>query len=116
MEPIISPWAIYWISVLSHIGGLLCCIMIISIITFIVLGAIRLADTYNDDYSKIDKWIKISIIVSCVCGVISAFIPDRDTMLAMVTAQYITVDNINVTTEYIIDLVGKISEAVKGVE
>lgn len=116
MEPVINPWIFYWISVLSNIGALLLFLMFISITVFIVLGSLRLGDIYDDDdNSKLDKWIKISIIVSCICAIVNIFIPDRNTMLAMVTAQYITIDNINVTTEYIIDLVDKINEAVKEV-
>lgn len=121
MEPVVSPWIIYWISVLSNIGGALTFVMCLSIISSIILCVIHISDRSSCYSSKLDfpnwfKYFKLSIIITCISCLIGIFIPDRQTMISMVVTSYITPDNINITTDYVVELVQRITEAVKEVK
>ena len=91
--------------------------------SLILVVAVHLVDYMNymngDERAIIPNWtkyIKISLIVTCVSGLLYIFIPDKQTMISMITVSYITPDNINITTDYVVDLVQRISEAVKEVK
>ena len=121
MEPVINPWIIYWISVLSNIGGLLALVMCLSIISSIIIGVIHIADRSGCYSSDLDfpnwfKYFELSIIIACISSLICIFIPDKQTMITMVVTSYVTPDNINITTDYVVELAQRIAEAVKEVE
>ena len=123
MEPIISPWILYWVSVLSNVNDLIGIINWLSIISIILAVAVHLVDYMNymnGDESVIMpnwiKYIKISLIVTCISGLLYVFIPDKQTMISMIVVSYITPDNINVSTDYVVELVQRIAEAVKEVK
>ena len=123
MEPIISPWVLYWVSVMCNINDLVAIINWLSIISIILVVAVHFVDYTNymngDEKAIIPNWvkyIKISLIVACVSGLLYVFIPDRQTMISMIAVSYITPDNINITTDCVIELVQRISEAVKEVK
>lgn len=121
MEPVISPWLLYWVSVLNNISSALSIVIVLSIFSFAVIGVIHLADS-SDNYSdnlnfpNWFKYFKFSFIIACISSLIYIFIPDKQTMVAMITASFITPDNINVTTDYVVELVQRIAEAVKEVK
>lgn len=123
MEPIISPWVLYWVSVMCNINDLVAIINWLSIMSIILVVAVHLVDYMNymngDERVIIPNWtkyIKISLIVTCVSGLLYIFIPDKQTMIAMITVSYITPDNINITADYVVELVQRISEAVNEVK
>lgn len=121
MEPVINPWIIYWVSVLNNIGCTLSFIICMSVVSSVIIGVIHLcdlSDSYSDNLSFPNwfKYFKLSIAVACISGLICIFIPDKQTMLTMMVATYITPDNLNVTTDYIVELVQRITEAVKEVK
>ena len=118
MEPVINPWIIYWVSVLNSIGCTLSCVICLSMVSSAIIGVIHLCDlseSYSNDLSFPNwfKYFKFSIIVTCISGLICIFIPDKQTMLTMIVTSYITPDNLNITTDYIVKLVQQIAEAVK---
>lgn len=123
MEPIISPWVLYWVSVMCNINDLVAIINWLSIMSIILVVAVHLVDYKNymngDEIVIIPNWtkyIKISLIVTCVSGLLYVFIPDKQTMISMIAVSYITPDNINITTDCVIELVQRISEAVNEVK
>ena len=123
MEPIISPWILYWVSVLCNVNYVLSVVNGLSIAIIVMIGGIRLVDYINhengDDMVIMPNWfkyLKICLIVVCISSLLCIFIPDKQTMISMIAVSYITPDNINITTDYVIELVQRISEAVKEVE
>ena len=123
MEPIISPWVLYWVSVLSNVNDLIGIINWLSIISIILAVAVHLVDYMNymngDERVIMPNWIKyikISLIVTCISGLLYVFIPDKQTMISMIAVSYITPDNINVSTDYVVELVQRIADAVKEVK
>ena len=104
MEPIISPWVIYLVSVLTNLNTAAFIVAMFSVvITFWawVFG----------EKTKIN--IKNVVIVLITSTVLTIIIPDRQTMLSMLTLSFITPDNIGITEDHAIDLITKIMDAVK---
>ena len=113
MEPIISPWTIYFINLLPNISQMLCTIAIICAV--ISVGAIFLRAICTDDSwetkeqhqrnaefrDKCIRCLKYSIPAGLIAVVINTFIPSRDTMIAMVVSSYITPDNLHGANEAI---------------
>lgn len=115
MEPIVSPLTIYVLSVVNHllclIQGLLC--------IDIILGSLCLMfywDKHSDlkyEYKEKEialcrekmvvygKGLKYSIIAGVALGLLCVFIPNRDTIIAMLVASYITPDNMSTANEVI---------------
>ena len=109
MEPIISPWIIYLFSVLTKLNIVASAVAIFSgaSIFFMTINKI----IYGDDM-EIPFNYKYVIIVLITSTVLTIIIPDRQTMLSMLTLSFITPDNIVVTENHIIELVTKIMDAV----
>lgn len=121
MEPVISPWVFYWVSVLSNLSSALGFTIVFSLITAVIIGVVHICDTvdsYSDNlgFPNWRKYFILSMVICCICSIINIFIPSKETLIAMITASYITPDNINITTDYIVELVKKITEAVKEVK
>ena len=109
MEPIVSPCIVYLFSVLTKLNVAAFAVMMFSwaAIFFIALNKI----IYGDDL-EIEFNYKYAIIVAVISTIIAILIPDKETMLAMLTLSFITPDNIVVTENHIIELVTKIMDAV----
>ena len=58
------------------------------------------------------KIIKICTIVAAICIILLIFIPNKQTIYAMIAASIITPDNISGAEDHIVDLISKIAEAV----
>ena len=103
MDPIISPCVIYLVSVLTKLNTAAFIVAMFSVVIIFwvwILGA----------ETKIN--IKNVVIVLITSIVLTIIIPDRQTMLSMLTLSFITPDNIAVTENHIIELVTKIMDAV----
>lgn len=113
MEPIISPWFIYFAGI---VNPLKCSMGILSFIGFIAiaiaLGAYQWNAPYegcSDDHYKqcttrqkgILKGLKIAGIVTLVSFSLNAFVPNRDTMIAMAVANIVTVDNVKGANDFV---------------
>ena len=109
MEPIISPWVIYLFSVLTKLNTVAFTIAIFSWATIFFISLNKII--YGDDM-EIPFNYKYVIIVLITSTVLTIIIPDRQTMLSMLTLSFITPDNIVVTENHIIELVTKIMDAV----
>jgi hypothetical protein len=59
------------------------------------------------------KYAKILAIVAAVCALVLIIVPDKDTLIAMLAATYITPDNIQMVQGNIMDFVKQIMEAAK---
>jgi uncharacterized membrane protein len=108
MEPVISPWIIYWVCVASTVRDIAMIALVLSLITVLVLGI----GSFLEGDELLKKIAHISFIVGCVSAVFAIFIPSKDTLLAMLAMQYITPDNIHLVQGNIIEFVQHISNAV----
>lgn len=109
MEPIISPWIIYLFSVLTKLNIVASAVAIFSGASIFFMSINKII--YGDDM-EIPFNYKYVIIVLITSTVLTIIIPDRQTMLSMLTLSFITPDNIVVTENHIIELVTKIMDAV----
>lgn len=104
MEPIINPWVIYLVSVLTKLNEVAFTAAMFSVV--IIFWAWIFGEK-----SKIN--IKNVIIVLITSTVLTIIIPDRQTMLSMLTLSFITPNNIGIAEDHVIDLITKIMDAVK---
>ena len=104
MEPIISPWVIYLVSVLTNLNTAAFIVAMLSVV--IIFWAWVFGEK-----TKIN--IKNVVIVLITSTVLTIIIPDRQTMLSMLTLSFITPNNIGIAEDHVIDLITKIMDAVK---
>ena len=109
MEPIVSPWIIYLFSVLTKLNIVAFSIAVFSWVSIFFMAINKII--YGDDM-EIPFNYKYVIIVLITSTVLTIIIPDRQTMLSMLTLSFITPDNIVVTENHIIELVTKIMDVV----
>ena len=102
-EHSISPWIMYMFSVLTKLSTASVIVAMFSVV--IIFWAWIFGEK-----TKIN--IKNVVIVLITSIVLTIIIPDRQTMLSMLTLSFITPDNIAVTENHIIELVTKIMDAV----
>lgn len=108
MEPIISPWVIYLVSVLTRLNIVASAVVIFSCASMVFIAMLRFI--YDDMEIKFNY--KNAIIVTTIATMLVILIPDEKTMLAMLTLSFITPDNVVIAENHIIDLVTKIMDAV----
>lgn len=104
MDPIISPWVIYLVSVLTKLNTAAFIVAMFSVV--IIFWAWVFGEK-----AKIN--IKNVVIVLIISIVLTIIIPDRQTMLSMLTLSFITPNNIGIAEDHVIDLITKIMDAVK---
>lgn len=109
MEPIISPWIIYTVHVLSSVRDLCCGTLVFSVvgtIAFTIMGLV-------EDEEKALKIAKILAVITVVNTIIVIIIPSKDILLTMIATSYITPDNIQLVQGNVLEFIKKISEAVQ---
>ena len=96
MNPIISPWLIYFINILGDLQSLA---ILLAGVFLIALMIIFLLWTYYGDIGVEFEYVKkgkhkiiIFFEVISILGII--FIPSKETIYAMVVAKYVTPNNI----------------------
>ena len=109
MEPIISPWIIYVLHVFDKLyfacGMVLVCGVTVSPL---------LAIFGNMEESEcMMKYAKILAIVAAICALVLIIVPNKDTLIAMLAATYITPDNIQAVQGNVVEFIRQISGAVQ---
>ena len=106
MEPIVSPWLIYFISIIENLHSFFEAVTFIVMATdiIIVMGAFIESDDaiavfYNREEKKIKPFIKLLIALSIICPLLIVFIPSKETIITMYIANMITPDNLNLANE-----------------
>jgi hypothetical protein len=66
-----------------------------------------------DDKDLPEKYLKKAVIIAAICGGMDIMIPNKETMITMIAASYITSDNIQMTQGNIVEFIKQISEAVQ---
>lgn len=116
MEPIISPWIIYLIhvtSVTSCVANLIALFSVIGVALTAIFSAIEDEDI---EFGNMRKAFKVSTIVFAISVVVSIIVPDRETMLAMLTLSFVTPDNITLVQDNLVDFIQRVVEACRGVK
>lgn len=113
MEPIISPWLIYLAGIVNPLKFALGLIAFLGFIAcFIFVGYYYIespCDECGDEYNRKAeakqkgalKVIKIIASITVISFLVQAFIPDKDTLIAIAVANIITVDNIQGANEFV---------------
>lgn len=109
MEPIISPWIIYGVTVLTKLGFAIHALAVLSFVALLFTFPVM-------DIEGAEKWRKRFAIGVLVFGFLDILMPDKDTMLTMLALQYVTPDNIQAVQGNVIDFVSQIAQAVKDVK
>jgi hypothetical protein len=109
MEPIISPWVIYAVQLLDNLRDVAMILFVLSGIASVLLAIPVILD--DKDLPK--KYLKKAVIIAAICGGMDIIIPNKETMITMIAASYITSDNIQMTQGNIVEFIKQISEAVQ---
>lgn len=114
MNPIISPWLIYFISTLNGVNELTYYSIIILGMALMGIGAIYLLFTDEGmefDFVKKGKH-KVIIFLECLFILMATFIPSKETIYAMVVAKYVTPNNIEMVGGSVKDSIDYIFEKI----
>lgn len=114
MTPVISPFVIYLITILSSIKFFACvgfAFLCVSPV-FVMYWAFETDDEVTQVFKRLKPYyIGLSVFfIMCML-----FIPDKNTLITMLVVSYITPDNINLVEGHLADFVLNIIQAVKDV-
>lgn len=115
-EPLINPWIFYMIDVLDTFRQVIGMIAIIGfglIATWTIIGTIECG--FKEMLSTIGKY-KRFVICICIAGLLTVFIPAKETMYKMLAASYITQENIGNVEESIDKIADKLVEKINQVK
>lgn len=120
MNPIISPWSIYLINVLSGLKNIFMTAAVAAIFGGIVNAIyflIVMDDPYHDEDKilNIKKCFKKSVVGLIISALLFAITPSKDTMYTMLALDNLTTDNIQAigktgkdVIDYVADQIDKI--------
>lgn len=100
MEPIISPWLIY---ALSLVNPLILILAVVSILAVTALVIIYTDYSFYDDRSSNE--VKVIWAVFIISALLGIFIPSKNTLIAMYIANHVTPDNISNAQEIITTII-----------
>ena len=124
MKPIISPWLIYFLSVLDSINTIGVIIFWLGLfgipLTFVFGAALNCWKSAEHGL----KALKPYAIAYAIFVIVSLFIPSKTTVYQMIVAKELTPNNISTITQaagdtaediadYVVDIISRVSEAVK---
>lgn len=102
---IISPWLIYFISIISSIRGAFIAATVILLFATAISVCVALS-TYNSPlssdarvYAAARKCIKPLLITGVICMVFSILVPSQETLIYMSVAKLGTRENIKLTVD-----------------
>lgn len=107
MNPIISPMFIYVLGIINNVRFL---IILSAVVSFVI--SIAYASWVIDNGKPIPKLSKILFVVSMVGFTVFSFTPNKETLIAMYTTKYITVENVKLGKEVVVDTVKEIIEVI----
>ena len=85
--------------------------------SFVLLGAWMGDWCYDEDDTKLcRKWCIKTAVIAAVCLIAVVFVPNKQTMYAMLIAKMATVENVNITVDGIKGIVDYIVEAAKAIK
>lgn len=99
MQPIISPMFFYWANITDSVKTLATVILIIGIPTMLVVTIARLSDILEWGPKEIKTFYRRIIIIIVIATAAIIFVPSKETLYQMLAAQWITPNNIQNTTD-----------------
>lgn len=114
MDPIISPWIIYAVSVIGNVRSLSMVGIIICVGVLVFAGLAYTLNWDTDEKSvRISKKVaKYATVVLLIFIVLALTLPNREMLATMIALQYITPDNIQLVQGNIVDFVSEIMQAI----
>ena len=129
MEPIISPWFIYFAGIVDPLKAslaLIACVgfivLVIAIVCYFVTDPRRGVESpeakqeLEADHRVVVRCLRISLVVTVISFTLQTIIPSQKTMIAMAVANMVTIDNIKSANDFVKsnvqDYVNMIVEAV----
>ena len=110
MEPIISPWAFYAISLCGKVSVAGQFMMFASMCMLFISLAFYLGD--EEASEDVKKATKIAFVLFIVGGIIFLLVPNKETAITMLTTSIVTPDNITAIQDNVVDFIQKIAKAV----
>lgn len=121
-NPIINPWWIYFINVLDNIGVTAIILSVFGGAGLVVGGLFYFmwrhdsySPTYEDDVEMNNiykRMLKRVATITTLALMLNALIPSEKVMYTMFVANYVTVENLELTGEAVTDMVDYIFEKV----
>lgn len=103
MEPIISPWLVYALSLVNPL------ILILSVVAIL---AVTVLVIFYTDYDCCDERssneVKVIWAVFIISTLLAIFIPSKNTLIAMYVANHVTPDNLSNAQEIITTLINQV--------
>lgn len=110
MEPIVSPWVFYAISLCGKVSAAGQLMMFASVAVFIISSVFYFGD--KELPADLKKATKIAFVLFIVGGIIFLLVPNKETAITMLTASVVTPDNITAVQDNAVDFIQKIAKAV----
>lgn len=100
MEPIISPWLVYALSLVNPL------ILILAVVAILAVTALAIVYTDYDFYDERgSNKVKAIWAVFIISTLLAIFIPSKNTLIAMYIANHITPDNLSNAQEIITTII-----------
>ena len=115
MEPIINPWIFYFADILNAFSILFTAIGIIGLFTSTIILITIFVD-FDDgsiEARRLEKLLKNLLFICSTVLIIGVLLPTKETIYKMLTAKYLTSDNINLGIEQIKSMIDYIAEKLK---
>ena len=113
MGPIISPWIIYIFSIIVKINFIIKSIAILSLFGICSLYVLLLNSEDKEEIFTLESWMKKLFIILIIFGILLIFIPNRHTLLTMLTLNSINPDNIQLVQGDIVEFIYQIMNIIK---
>ena len=113
MNPIISPWVFYWISISNSVRAVAFLCAIATVLGTFLFGGLAFDSCDARKHSNAAKWAKRFATGLVVSIALCVLIPSEDTCYKMLAADMFTQDNINSATEYVTDVIDYAVDKVK---
>lgn len=113
-----SPLFIYLLGIIDSIKVVLVLAIIASILVCVFTFVFGMSGyEYGDREVKVYfKYAKISLMIFIISGLLQILTPNRNTLIAMYATKYITVDNIKMSKEVMIETIEEVMNIIKDKE
>lgn len=133
MEPIISPWFIYFAGIVDPLKfalGLVSCVGFLALVVAILAyfmndprqgtGSPEFKRKLETDQRVALRCLRVALVITVTSFALQTIIPSKQTMIAMAVANMVTIDNIQSANDFVKsnvqDYVNMIVEAVNKVK
>lgn len=107
---IINPIIIYLIGIVDGFKSFLFFLAFVIIVA--MLFCIFLEAESDEDVEKLKRYLKKCFVWLIITIAINTIVPNKNTMIAMISTKYITVDNIKLGKDVVIDTIKEIVEVI----